>query len=207
MINAFTPSAISSVLLCAATDIDHDYASIYAALRRHLSTSHTDRHYSEGHTFYDETFDRLRSESSSVSDTPHQHNVANRIAAFTIPYFKVTDDEPAADCAPLSPSGRFSIDTKIGKYIREEKFSLSWSSGDDPKEPSLLLVLSPLIQHYVDEEYRSSLVYWVRDNLFEIECKWEEVLDSLDEQTTLSVGCSGFIMLFAFLIWLWLTRN
>ena len=48
---AFTPSTLSTILLCAAKDKSHDYATIYAALRRHLSTSPTDRHYNESHTW------------------------------------------------------------------------------------------------------------------------------------------------------------
>lgn len=50
-VKAFTPSALSTILLCAAKDRSHDYATIYAALRRHLSISPTDRHYNESHTW------------------------------------------------------------------------------------------------------------------------------------------------------------
>lgn len=45
VVKAVTPSALSTVLLCAAKDISHDYATIYATLRRYLSTSYSDRHY------------------------------------------------------------------------------------------------------------------------------------------------------------------
>lgn len=57
MVNAFTPSALSTILLCAAKDKSKGYATIYAALRRHLSTSHTERHYNEGHTYQLEPID------------------------------------------------------------------------------------------------------------------------------------------------------
>ena len=45
-INAFTPSALSTVLL---SDANNDHDSIYAALRRHVSTTYADRHYSESY--------------------------------------------------------------------------------------------------------------------------------------------------------------
>jgi hypothetical protein len=50
-INAFTPSALAAVLLSSAKDDHHDYSTIYAALRRHLSTSNADRNYYMGHGF------------------------------------------------------------------------------------------------------------------------------------------------------------
>ncbi|KAL8806737.1 MAG: hypothetical protein Q9182_001135 [Xanthomendoza sp. 2 TL-2023] len=54
VVDAFTPSALSTILLCTAKDNDYDYATIYAALRRHLSTYHADRHYYGNHGWADE---------------------------------------------------------------------------------------------------------------------------------------------------------
>ncbi|KAL8708313.1 MAG: hypothetical protein Q9220_006788 [cf. Caloplaca sp. 1 TL-2023] len=109
-----------------------------------------------------------------------------QISAFTIPYFRLTEDPPAGDTCPLSSSGKFGLDTKSAKYIREEKFSLSVSrcGWDNTHEPSLMVVLNPLTQ------YRDWLsgkpIAWIRGNLFHIRHCWEEVLDALDVQTTLS---------------------
>ena len=51
-VNAFTPSALSTILLCAAhSKGDRDYATIYAVLRRHLSNSSVDRHFCVNHTY------------------------------------------------------------------------------------------------------------------------------------------------------------
>ncbi|KAL8848631.1 MAG: hypothetical protein Q9221_006356 [Calogaya cf. arnoldii] len=112
------------------------------------------------------------------------------------------DEVPATDCAPLSPSGSFSINAMEGKYICERKFSVSWISlagtnhpGTDG--PSLMVVLSPLSPYgnrgttkpsYSFQMPRSVIpgVYWVPNNLFWLIHKWEEVLDALDTQTTLS---------------------
>ena len=78
----------------------------------------------------------------------------------------------------------FGIDNKGIRYIREEKFSLSWSG--EANQPSLMLALNPLVQ-YVDDDDEYHAVNWISNNIFCIKCKWEEVLDSIDEQTTLSV--------------------
>lgn len=69
VINAFSPSALSTVILCAANTKDHDYATIYAALRRHISTSHTDRHYYENHGW------RSGSTSRNVRDSFCVHSM------------------------------------------------------------------------------------------------------------------------------------
>ncbi len=187
MINAVTPSALSTVLICAAKDKYHDYATIYAALRRYLSTSYTDRHYNESHTYVDEGAKR-----HVCKPFPFHFIVASmpllltqflmKITAFTLPYFSLTEHPPAVDYAPLSRSGIFGIDAIGSKYIREEKFSLSWSG--EANEPSLMVALNPLMEYGT---LQSSAVFWVRNNIFHIRHKWEEVLDSLDEQTTLSV--------------------
>jgi len=50
-VHAFTPSALATILLSAPKDKHHDYATMYAALRRHLSTKIADRYYSEFHGF------------------------------------------------------------------------------------------------------------------------------------------------------------
>lgn len=181
VINAFTPSALSAVLLCAPQNDGHDHAPIYAALRRHLSNSHTDRHYNEGHSY------RCR-----VNDEKTEHRA---MIAFTVPYFSLTDQPPATDCAPLSPSGIFGISKAKGKYIREEKFTMSWSGGSMPNQASLMVVLNPLEEYKEDRAKKypnvrfiggSPNVSWLRDNFFRIAHRWESVLDSLDEQTTLS---------------------
>ena len=108
-----------------------------------------------------------------------------KITAFTLPYFALTEQPPAADSAPLSPSGIFGVSTKGNKYIREEKFSLSWSG--EANEPSLMLALNPLSQIDDNDEYQSKAVNWIRNNIFLMRCRWEEVFDAIDEQTTLSV--------------------
>ena len=54
-------------------------------------------------------------------------------------------------------------------------------------EPALMVALNPLIQYNDDKTQQYPAVYWVRNNFFMISHKWGEVLDSLDEQTTLSV--------------------
>ena len=188
MINAVTPSALSTVLICAAKDKDHDYATIYATLRRYLSTSYTDRHYNESHTYFDGYARRHVCKPSSfhciVASMPLLlTQFLMKITAFTLPYFCLTKQPPAADYAPLSRSGTFGIGAIGNKYIREEKFSLSWSGAAN--EPSLMVALNPLTEF--NGPLQSSAALWVRNIIFHIRHKWEEVLDELDEQTTLSV--------------------
>lgn len=65
-----------------------------------------------------------------------------KISALTIPYFSLTEQLPATDCAPRSPSGVFGIDAMGRKYIREELSSLSRSGGVNADEPSLMAVLN-----------------------------------------------------------------
>ena len=199
-VNAFTPSALSTILLCAAKDESHDYATVYAALRRHLSISHTERHYNEGHAYELESTDNkfnLRHVCEpfpfhlTACDKPLLRKlILMKITAFTIPYFSLTERPPASDQAPLSPSGIFGVDAKGEKYIREQKFSVSWSGGLEVGAPSLMVALNPLSEYRDDLDYRSeqpSAAAWTRNNLLHIVWKWEEVLDSLDEQTTLPV--------------------
>ena len=199
-VNAFTPSALSTILLCAAKDESHDYATIYAALRRHLSTSQTERHYNEGHSYDVKSIDNKTS-YRSVCEPFSFHLTAcympvflklilMKITAFTVPYFSLTERPPTSDQAPLSPSGIFGVDAKGEKYIREQKFSVSWSGGHEAGAPSLVVALNPLSGYQDGPRYeseQSSAVLWIRNNLFFITCKWKEVLDSLDEQTTLPV--------------------
>ena len=200
MVNAFTPSALSTILLCAAKDKSNDYATIYAALRRHLSPSHTERHYNEGHTYQIEPIDNqttYRSVCGPFSFHPTTRSmpvllklILMKITAFTIPYFSLTERPPASDQAPFSPSGIFGVDAKGEKYIREQKFSVSWSGGLELGEPSLMVALNPLCD-YRDRPGEGSeqphAALWARNNLFHIAHKWGEVLDSLDERTTLPV--------------------
>ena len=202
-VNAFTPSALSTILLCAAKDESNDYATIYAALRRHLSTSHTERHYDEGHAYQLESTDNrktyrnvceLSSFHLSTCEMPISLKlILMKITAFTVPYFSLTERPPALDQAPLSPSGIFGVDAQGEKYIREQKFSVSWSGGLELGAPSLMVALNPLSGYHDDLAYRGeqpSAPLWIRNNLLHIVWKWEEVLDSLDEQTTLPVWSS-----------------
>ncbi|KAL8925999.1 MAG: hypothetical protein Q9208_003140 [Pyrenodesmia sp. 3 TL-2023] len=105
----------------------------------------------------------------------------SKIRAFTIPYFSLTEQPPAAEHAPLSPHGIFGIDTMGGKYIREEKFSFFRISDWGVDKPFLMLVLSPLFQYTTGGVY----IAGIRNNLYFIAGKWEVVMDALDEQTTL----------------------
>lgn len=117
------------------------------------------------------------------------------MAAFTIPYFSLTENPPAADSAPLSPSGVFGLDAVNGKYIREEKFSVSWTRDEGTGKACLMVVLSPLVQYmdypvvkyFEKTKLKGPGISWVRNNLFWIVHKWGEVLDALDTQTTLPV--------------------
>ena len=199
-VNAFTPSALSTILLCAAKDESYDYATIYAALRRHLSTSQTERHYNEGHSYQLKSTDN-KTNYRNVCEPFSFHLTAchmpillklilMKITAFTVPYFSLTERPPAPDQAPLSPSGIFGVDAKGEKYIREQKFSVSWSGGRKLGAPSLMVALNPLSGYQNGPDYKSeqsSATLWIRNNLFLIVCKWEEVLDLLDEQTSLPV--------------------
>ena len=195
-INAFTPSALSTVLLCAAKHKDCDYASIYAALRRHLSTSHGDRHYFENHGWAPHLsldlppFSSVRQFLSfcviSFCNSLKLTQFPTKLTSFTVPYFSLTDDPPAVDFAPLFPSGVFGINGTGKKYIREEKFTLSWCGGWSIDEPSLVVLLNPLDPYWTGGQHFEALT-WVRNNFLLIAHKWEEILDSLDEQTTLSV--------------------
>ena len=113
-----------------------------------------------------------------------------KITACTIPYFSLTETPPASDQAPLSPSGSFGVDAKGKKYIREQKFSVSWSGGLESGAPSLMVALNPLsgFQDYLGHKSEQpSAALWIQNNLFHIVHEWKEVLDSLDEQTTLPV--------------------
>ncbi len=199
-VNAFTPSALSTILLCAAKDESYDFATIYAALRRHLSTSHTERHYNEGHAYQVESTDN-KTNYRHVCEPFSFHLTAcdmpvllklilMKITAFMIPYFSLTARPPASDQAPLSPSGIFGFDAKGEKYIREQKFSVSWSGGLEFGAPSLMVALNPLSKYQDDLGNKSeqpSAAVWIRNNLFHIVSRWKEVLNSLDEQTTLPV--------------------
>lgn len=199
MVDAFTPSALSTILLCAGKDKDHDYATIYAALRRHLSTSHADRLYNESETW---------SLSPSQNGPPHRrvrqsffffflcnlwlnsidaNALLDKTIAFTVPYFRLTDDPPAVDKAPLFPSGIFGISGLGRKYIREEKYTLSWTGGLSTDEPSLMVAFNPILPIKMTEGEQFKIVRWVRNNFVRIVRQWERVLDSLDEQTTLPV--------------------
>ena len=210
--NAFTPSALSTILLCAAKDESHDYATIYAALRRHLSTSQTERHYNEGHSYDVKSADNKISLRNVCEPFPFHLTACDmpillklilmKITAFTVPYFSLTERPPASDQAPLSPSGVFGVDAKGEKYIREQKFSVSWSGCHEVGAPSLVVALNPLSGYQEGPRYeseQSSAVLWIRNNLFLITCKWKEVLDSLDEQTTLPVWWSWSRCLFLLL--------
>ena len=209
-VNAFTPSALSTILLCAAKDESYDYATIYAALRRHLSTSQTERHYNEGHTYQLESIDNKInyrhvcepfSFHLTACDMPILLKlILMKVTAFTVPYFSLTERPPASDQAPLSPSGIFGVDAQAEKYIREQKFSVSWSGrdelGTELGTPSLMVALNPLSGYHDNLAYRGeqpSAPSWISSNFSHIIWKWEEVLDSLDEQTTLPVWSSHFV--------------
>lgn len=110
-----------------------------------------------------------------------------KMTAFTVPYFRLTDGPPPVDFAPLFSSGLFGIKGISKKYIREEKFTLSWSGGVSANDPSLMVVLNPLTSYRMFREKHYQTLSWVRNNIFYIRSKWEEVLDLLDEQTTLPV--------------------
>lgn len=110
-----------------------------------------------------------------------------KMTAFTVPYFSLTNNPPAVDLAPLFPSGIFAINGIGRKYIREEKFTLSWTGGSGADEPALVTILNPLTPYRMSGGRHFKALMWVRNNFFHIVHKWEEVLDSLDEQTTLSV--------------------
>ncbi|KAL8890202.1 MAG: hypothetical protein Q9215_002632 [Flavoplaca cf. flavocitrina] len=118
------------------------------------------------------------------------------LSAFTIPYFSVTNTPPDREEAPLCPSGVFSSSSTGETHICERKFSVSWTGCYGTDEPSLMLVLSPL-SDYMSESLRrrckalgTSLappgIFWIEENLFRIVQQWEEVLDALDAQVTLS---------------------
>ena len=116
------------------------------------------------------------------------HANLEKMTAQTVPYFELSERPPAPDQAPLSSSGIFGSDTKGGKYIREQKFSVSWSGGING-EPSLMVALNPLAKYssYGKENEQPEATLWVRNNLFLIASNWEAVLNELDEQTTIPV--------------------
>ncbi|KAL8982845.1 MAG: hypothetical protein Q9205_002764 [Flavoplaca limonia] len=108
----------------------------------------------------------------------------------------VTNTPPDREEAPLCPSGVFSSSSTGETHICERKFSVSWTGCYGTDEPSLMLVLSPL-SDYMSESLRrrckalgTSLappgIFWIEENLFRIVQQWEEVLDALDAQVTLS---------------------
>ena len=202
-VNAFTPSALSTILLCGAKDESYDYATIYAALRRHLSTSQTERHYHKVHTYRLESTDNKINYRNVCESFPFHLTACDmpillklilmKITTFTVPYFSLTEKPPASDQAPLSPSGIFGVDAQGEKYIREQKFSVSWSGGVEFGAPSLMMALNPLSGCHgdlADKCEQPSASLWIRNNLLHIVWKWEEVLDWLDEQTTLPVWSS-----------------
>ncbi|RYO98315.1 hypothetical protein DL766_006634 [Monosporascus sp. MC13-8B] len=86
---AFTPSLLAAVLLSVAKDKQHDYATIYAALRRHLSTHSSDRLHYDKHVF---------KKDSDDEDSPWMGSV-------TLPYFALTKEKPAQDQVPRSLAG------------------------------------------------------------------------------------------------------
>jgi hypothetical protein len=119
----------------------------------------------------------------------HLLTVLLQITSFTVPYFSLTDREPAIDLAPLIFSGIFGVGALGGKSIREEKFSVSWTS-DESSGTSLMAAFSPLthIETTRPHSRRRPIIEWVNNNLRHIWWKWEAVLDALDKQTSLPVS-------------------
>ena len=111
---------------------------------------------------------------------------------------------PAREFVPLCPSGVFSSSSIGGKYICERKFSVSCSGGYGPDEPTLMVVLSPLCEYLSQSQMLNWIsssspeppdIAWIKANLSSIVHEWEEVLDALDAQITLSVLTLCFTLL------------
>jgi hypothetical protein len=86
------------------------------------------------------------------------------------------------------PSGLFGVSSSDGRYIREEKFSFSWTTCDWTG-PSLIAAFNTLFPRINDNESMQHYpVYnWVDNNFRGMWWKWEEVLDALDRQTSFPV--------------------
>ncbi|KAL2168474.1 hypothetical protein VTG60DRAFT_7210 [Thermothelomyces hinnuleus] len=159
IVKAFTPSALAAVLLSDTRDLSRDGDVIYTGLRRHLSRRIGDRFFYANH--------------GSLWGPRVSH-----IGSITVPYFAVTTEPPAKDLAPLSSAGLFGVQGQNRKYIREERFTLSWVRYE--RGASLVATFGAL----TDAPQRPMTV-WLTNNLRHIGWKWEQVLDFLEEQTSL----------------------
>lgn len=110
---------------------------------------------------------------------------AFQMGSITVPYFALTDEKPSDDQAPLSETGVFGIDGKDGKYIREEKLTITWSRWGY-NGPSLVATFGALSERLSDEN--GPMALWLSNNLRHIWWKWGEVLDYFEEQTDLPVS-------------------
>src|SRR5689334_16551275 len=107
------------------------------------------------------------------------------MASFTVPYFSLTKEMPAADLSPRIPAGIFGSVTagREPRYIREEKFTFAYTrEGVDG--PSLVATFGSLISHRQDQRAAENMAWWVSNNLRSIWLKWDQVLDFLEEQTS-----------------------
>lgn len=107
--------------------------------------------------------------------------MTGQMGSITVPYFAVTTEMPPEDLAPLSPAGLFGVQGPNRKYIREERFTLAWYRYEEG--PSLVATFGAL----TDAPQRP-MVLWLTNNMRHIMWKWQEVLDFLEEQTSLPVS-------------------
>lgn len=91
--------------------------------------------------------------------------------------------EPPEEIAPLAPAWPFGIYGENRWYIREERFAVAWKRyrGDT----GLIVSLGLLTEYGPTARNVSS---WALYNLEEIAGKWEQVMDLLEEQTSVPVS-------------------
>ncbi|KAL2165180.1 hypothetical protein VTH06DRAFT_476 [Thermothelomyces fergusii] len=159
IVKAFSPSALAAVLLSDGSLSDSDPAGdlLYSSLLRHLSSR-------DGRFFYAHEF-KLRGPKYC------------RFSTITVPYFGVTTNPPAKEEAPLSQARLFGIQGDNRKYIREERFTVSWMRYESG--PALMVAFGVLVDHP-----RKHMALWLANNLQHIVWKWEQVIDLVEEQTS-----------------------
>lgn len=109
------------------------------------------------------------------------------MASMTVPYFALSKKMPAKEEAPLSSAGVFGIEGPNQRYIREQKFTMSWTR-QERQGPSLVATFGELTSHGDSTSRRMPMDVWLTNNLRHIWFKWREVLDYLEEQMSLPVS-------------------
>lgn len=168
IIQSLTPSAIAAVLLSAPKDPSYDYFGVYMALRRYLSTETRERFKYSAHGY-------------SRGDLRSQYL---QIGFISVSFFSISGEKTAPNQSPFSPIGAFGTPSPSQQFIRERKFTFSFTKCGIGLGPSLAVTLGALTwlgPRQADDPISS----WITNNLRHIWFEWRDVLDYMDEQLSL----------------------